>query len=396
MQNKALLFDSIMNNISDVFYRTNETGTLIVCSRSILKLFGFQTMDDVIGKNVLGFYENPDDREELIRQLDKYGSVSDYEIQLKNTEGKKILVSTTSSYYYNKNNECAGVEGIFRDISYRKAIESELENYRNHLEELVAEQVKDLKTAKEKAESANRAKTAFLANITHEIKTPLHGILSFAELGVVKSVKLDAEKNKKYFSTIHSSGKRLLSLLNDLLDYTKMEAGKMEYDFAKVDFCNIVNVVAEEYYALLIEKNIQLDIKTSEFNRVILGDGGRLSQVVSNLFSNAIKFSEPNSIIYISFESENLKLQGCDKLVPGLSMIIDDQGIGIPENECESIFKKFIQSSAGQEMSVKGTGLGLAICKQIVSAHNGRIYAENRDDGRVRFVVTLPLVPDVF
>lgn len=268
-----------------------------------------------------------------------------------------------------------------REEVWRRTME--LEDYKNHLEQMVEDQIKDIRLAKLEAERANMAKTDFLTNMSHEFRTPMHAIISFSSLGLEKGYEIKPEKAIKYFESINSSGKRLMNLLNDLLDLSKLESGMMAMKFEKTDFLFSVDQVINEVLSLLANKNVQIKSSIFSNDTIISHDPARITQVVMNLFSNAIKFSPENS--YINYEvsdhSENNKNY--------IKFTITDAGPGIPKDELDKVFDKFVQSSK-TNTGAGGTGLGLSICKIILENHNGRIWAEDNGANGAKFSFILP------
>lgn len=230
--------------------------------------------------------------------------------------------------------------------------------------------------AKEIADKANQAKSEFLANMSHEIRTPMHAILSYSRFGLKKIHRVDQEKLITYFERINASGNRLMSLLNNLLDLSKMEAGKMEYHFTKADILQVIDQISSEFNALSDEKNIEISVEVTTAKTTAAFDSMKISQVISNLISNAIKFSPSDSKIRIVISEAEDEGNQIDYLL----VKIIDQGIGLPEDEIESVFDKFNQSKRTKS-GAGGTGLGLAICREIISAHAGRIWASQNTDG---------------
>ena len=246
----------------------------------------------------------------------------------------------------------------------------------NHLSQTHQEWLKALRAA----EQASRAKSEFLANLSHELRTPLHGILSFAEFGI-ETVDTDSnEELETYFQRIHQSGATLLTLLNALLDLAKLEAGKMAFRFEPVDLGQLFDSAIDEVRTLVVQRH--LTIRHDPFDTPIetVVDSEKTMQVIRNLLNNAVKFSPEGGSITIDMHQDS----------QSVIITISDQGPGIPDAELESIFDKFIQSSR-TNTGAGGTGLGLAICREIVMAHQGRIWAENAAGGGARLILELPL-----
>lgn len=251
---------------------------------------------------------------------------------------------------------------------------------------LFAENINERKEAEQSllestraAMEANRAKSEFLANMTHELRTPLQGIIGFSSLGVKRYDKVKKEKVLKYFETIQNSADTLLSLVNNLLDLTKLESGKMEYKFVEGKVTDVIVQVIGELQSQAGSKKMEIIPPAADLCINLVFDPMRIEQVVRNLLGNAIKFSEPETII----ECYAALSENC------VSVSIKDRGPGIPTDEIKTIFDKFSQSSATSDGS-GGTGLGLPICREIISAHQGFIFATNNPDGGATFTFTIP------
>ncbi len=273
-------------------------------------------------------------------------------------------------------------------INDRQLAEAALIEYQKTLEQKIDERTVELLKAKEQAESANRDKSNFLATISHELRTPMHGILSFAHFGIQNIEKQDTAKNLKYFTHINNSGERLLSLINDLLDLSKLEAGKMEFDFKKSDLKDILNNCIDEQNALMNNLQLTCSVKVN-CPTIITCDPVRISQVIINLLSNAIKFSADQGAIKVVIDADTLTLIN-GETVDAIKLAVFNNGPQIPEQELQSIFNKFYQSANTIEVT-KGTGLGLSICNEIIHKHHGKIWAENVRDDTVIFNFVIPV-----
>ncbi|VAW83262.1 hypothetical protein MNBD_GAMMA16-395 [hydrothermal vent metagenome] len=256
------------------------------------------------------------------------------------------------------------------------------------LQKQIAYRTKDLKKAKESAEIANRAKSEFLANISHELRTPMHAILSFSDFGLTKADSADRDKLHRYFENINTSGTRLLNLLNALLDLAKLEAKKTELDISRHNLNEVILDASKEFETLAIQKNLRIQCHSETQETIVHFDLLRITQVIRNLTANAIKFSPNDSVIELRTEPSRISMN--NKTVPAITLSVRDQGIGIPNDEIDTIFDKFIQSSS-TKTGAGGTGLGLAICREIIHLHKGTIWAENNSDAGACFFVHFPI-----
>jgi signal transduction histidine kinase len=262
--------------------------------------------------------------------------------------------------------------------------DKEVKEANANLEDKVKQRTIELERAKVQAEKANESKSEFLANMSHELRTPMHAVLSFAEFGNTEAKTAEREELQKYFSKIENSGKRLLSLLNNLLDISKLEAGKMNFNFRRNNIELPLNSVLSEVQRLLDDKKLKVEVTKTEEKMVGYFDSEKVIQVFYNLISNAIKFSKPSTTIKVDLRYTE---EGSFLIAS-----IEDQGLGIPESELDKVFDKFVQSSK-TKTGAGGTGLGLSICKEIIRGHKGDIWAKNSESSGAIFSFTLPANP---
>ena len=270
--------------------------------------------------------------------------------------------------------------------------ESEIRDHRDNLQDKIAEQTHDLRLSKDAAEKANQAKSEFLANMSHELRTPMHAILSFSKFGMDRLEKAPLEKLGHYFTQIHGSGERLIALIDDLLDLAKINAMKMNYKFELNDLSKLVEQCASEQEIRFLERNIKIDVLPYNCDTRAFIDPVRMGQVITNLCSNAIKFTPEGTTITVSISSGAIspgRRESDTATIPALLFTIRDEGDGVPEDELESVFDQFIQSSK-TKTGAGGTGLGLAICKEIIEAHHGQIWAKNTYSGGAEFSFLIP------
>ena len=347
------MFRMVLNSIPVRVFWKDTSLNYLGCNTNFANDAGLSTPSDLIGKDdyAMGWSEQAelyrqDDREIIEKDIAKIN----YEEPQTTPSGDKIWLRTSKIPLKTSSGKIFGVLGTYEDITEKKAIEDKL------LE------------AKLQAEHASMAKSRFLANMSHELRTPMHAIMSFSSLAIQRT---DDEKIQRYLENIHTSGERLTRLLDDLLDLSKLESGKLIAEFSEYDLTDIVYKVIDEIGILVQKNNVSLDFSCNT-PHVIHLDKKLITQVIVNLISNAIKFSRENGDIQISISGNE------DQFIV---FSVVDEGIGIPEDELKDIFNSFVQSSHTTS-NAGGTGLGLAISKEIIELHNGRIWAESPPAGK--------------
>lgn len=268
----------------------------------------------------------------------------------------------------------------FIDLTDRKKAEQELVHYKDHLEDLVQQRTVALVLAREAAEMANRAKSTFLASMSHELRTPLNAILGFSNL-MRKDPSLSPMQHEN-LTIINRSGEHLLSLINDVLDMAKIEAGNVVMESLPIDLGTLIRDIADLMHIRAQEKGLQLKIdQSSKFPRYIKGDETRLRQVLLNLVGNAIKFTNQGGI--------TLRLGTKENETKHLLIDVEDTGVGIKLEDQQRIFEPFVQ--VGEANTQKGTGLGLTITRQYVELMGGSINVESTLGKGSVFHIDMPL-----
>ncbi len=248
---------------------------------------------------------------------------------------------------------------------------------------------RELGEANLRSQEANRAKSQFLANMSHELRTPLNSIIGFSEILGEKLEGRIEPRFSRFLANILASGRHLLALINDILDLSKIEAGKMELNFETVSIADVAHGVASVMHGMAVRRRIELRLELAPDLPLIVADPPRLKQILYNLASNAVKFSAEGQTVWIRARPASAAESGLDQ--DGVELEVVDRGIGIRHEDQRLIFEEFRQADGGTAHNMGGTGLGLALVKRFAQMHGGRVRVESAPGQGSRFQVFLPL-----
>lgn len=390
-------YRSLVQNMGDGITIVDLKENILFCNLMASKIFGLKE-EELINRNLSEFV-NPEQFERIKNETQKRlkGEKSVYEMVITRPDNHKRNIQVTATPVY-QNKKIVGNLGIVRDITDQKKYEQHIKLKNEELqaaeEELraandelhwVNENLEqnnvELKIAKEKAESADRLKSAFLANMSHEIRTPMNSILGFSQL--LKEKKTDQKKQERFIDIININGKQLITIIDDIIDFSKIEANQLEIVKQDVDIVEMINQLYELYQNRVQSEKpgINFQLINPELNKLTANtDEQRLRQVFGNLISNAIKFTL-NGKISIGYEMKKNEVL----------FFVKDTGIGISKDKQDVIFERFRQADDSYTRKYGGTGLGLTICKSLVNLMGGEIWVKSEPDKGSVFYFTIPV-----
>jgi len=351
LADRTNLLNSLIENLPVGIVLTDPESVVLMCNPAFEKLFGYR-QDEMMGRKIMDLLATGEIRHQMeaTQRLVLAGNLSRMATRRRRADGTLVEVEVTAVPVI-RDGKISEVMVIYYDITERKRVEEALWR------------------AKEAAESANRAKSEFLANMSHEIRTPMNGIIGMTEL--VLDTELDSEQREQ-LNLAKASADSLLTLINDILDYSKIEAGQM--DIESIDF-SLGDCVGETMKALSLrahQKGLELafEIEPNAPDGV-MGDPGRLRQILNNLVGNAIKFTETGEVVL------RVKLESREPDFVRLQFEVTDTGIGISSEKQTAIFEPFKQADGSMTRKYGGTGLGLTISSRLVELMGGKIWVES-------------------
>ena len=380
----ASLLHSLTHAIPDLVWLKNAEGVYLACNQRFEAFFG-ATEQEILGKTDYDFVEK--ELADFFRAHDNAAMAaghpcSNEELLPFANDGHQELVETTKTPIFDVSHRLLGVLGISHDITERRQTEAELEQYRHHLEDLVASRTVELAQAKEVAETANLAKSAFLANMSHEIRTPMNAILGMAHL--MRRSGLTREQIDR-LDKIDAASEHLLGTINDILDISKIEAGKFVLDDSSVIISSILTNVRSILSERARTKGLLLKFETVNFPLNLHGDPTRLQQALLNYVGNAIKFTEHGTVtLRASIQQETAEF-----LLARFE--VQDTGIGVSPEVQARLFSAFEQADNSTTRKYGGTGLGLAITRRLAELMGGEVGLQSTPGEGSTFWLTVRL-----
>ncbi|MBI3866763.1 MAG: PAS domain-containing protein, partial [Planctomycetia bacterium] len=367
------LLRALLEHLPHSIYFKDADSRFLLMSRALAAKFGLRDSSEAVGKTDFDFFSEEHARQAFVDEQELLSGakpvIEKHEVETW-PDGSKTWVATTKLPLRDDQGRTIGTFGISQDITAQKRAEEAL-----HL-------------AKKAAEDANRAKGDFLANVSHEIRTPMNAIIGMTELVLDTDI---SPVQRDYLTMVQQSGETLLELINDILDFSKIEAGKLELDSAPFDLHECLGDTMKSLSLRAARKGIELVCRIApEVPQAVIGDAGRLRQVVINLVGNALKFTEAGEVVL----SASVESRSDGEFV--MRVAVSDTGIGIPHDKLSTIFAAFEQADSSVTRKYGGTGLGLAISSRLIELMGGKIAVESDlgKGSRFHFAAKLRVDPD--
>lgn len=349
-------YRTIFKNVQDVFFQIDLDGVILEISPSISR-FSDSNREKLLNQRISTIYANASDHLRLLKIIKEKYEVEDFELRLNDRHGREMHTSVNAHMVFDSNGNPFAIEGSMRDVSVRKRAEEALRE-------------------------SDRMKSDFVSSVSHELRTPLASILGFSST-ILRDQKMDNRTKEEFIKIIYQESQRLSKLIEDILNISRIESGRMTYKMHLIAFNPIVSEILEVHRIQAQEKKILLTSDFSDDTNEIFADPDAMKQVLSNLFGNAIKFTPEGGKINVRVYQD----------ATNVVFELNDTGIGIAPNELGNIFSKFYRVHR-PGLEVQGTGLGLSIVKEILDTHNIKIEVSSKENQGTKFTLIFPQEPD--
>lgn len=379
-------YRGIFENATEGIFQTTIDGRYLIANPAMARILGYDSPNELIsGMRDIPhqLYVQPEDRERLLAALYAQERINEYEVRFRRRDQQEIWALLNARLVRDDSGSPLFIEGVLNDITARKCAQEELKKAYRYLEQKVEERTAELRSAKEAAEAANRAKSTFLSNMNHELRTPLSAILGYSEL--LKRDRALQPKQIEYLNIIGRSGDHLLELINSVLELSKIEAGRVSVDAVIFDLPLLLADLHAMFRIKAEAKNLCFVAPgTDGLPRHLVADENKLRQILINMLGNAIKFTESGAV------SLRAGIDGQPGNGTRLVVEVADTGPGIAPEELESVFGVFQQTASGRR-SKGGSGLGMAISRDYARLMGGDLtVSSNPEQGSV-FRLELPV-----
>lgn len=367
-------------------FGVDKNGNVNEWNETAAKITGF-TKNEVLGHSFVQEFiieEYKESVNEVINNALIGKETMNYEFPLFTKENKKLIILLNSSSRRDLQGNINGALGIGQDITEMDILRTELVNERSNLVKRVNERTAELSLSNTQLAKAAKMKDEFLASMSHELRTPLNSILGLSEALQEEVYGSLNPKQAKSLHNIESSGRHLLSLINEILDLAKIEAGKIELEYSKISLANIIQSSLVFVNQTALKKHLKITSSLSSAVEYFIADEKRMKQILVNLLNNAVKFTPEGGEVSLEVivNTEDKKIDFCVK----------DTGIGIAPANLEQLFQAFVQIDSKLSREYEGTGLGLVLVKNLVELHNGAISVESEVNKGSCFTVSIPLI----
>ncbi len=372
IQESELKYRGLFANSIQPMFESTVDGKITNANKSFLRLLGYQSFDEIVNLNLQrDVYLQGDVHKDIAIILNSRGYIRNIEVQLKRKTGKTITVVENARALLDETGTITGIEGVFEDVTAKK-----------HLEEKLTRVVKALEDSKHKLTEINAQKNKLLSILSHDLRSPFTSILGFCDILIRENDTLTTDERIEYTKYIFEAAQDQLTTVNNLLDWTRIESGRIHYDLKEQDIHRIVERALTSLSGLARKKEIHL-INRVPHNTFVHGDSQLLLQLFNNLISNSLKFTPADGGVFIELAKEDKSTW---------TIAVRDTGIGIPESDIPKLFKIDEKYSRKGLNGERGTGLGLPVCYEIMQNHHGYISVESKYGQGTTFYLQFPKV----